>query len=311
MASAPDFSNPASKDEISVWVMLETEGSSGDAEAKGNEVPDLEEPGSNDSPVEETADETAGGGSISSDPTLTEDEAAILGDLQSEFEDVPETPLFSDDDIAAMMKAEEASSGEEPDFASSAASSEEEDSSSDEQLDEADEDDSEFGGPRVYPAVEVGVITTEKLEIVDADGKPRTVLSTLRDGSPYLSIADATGRIRATLRLDEEGDARLTFVDEMGSETWMAPRDEPPPPAREPEAPRKRIAPAPAPAPKKSKSPGPGTNGKKPRPRRDARPARRKLSADGKAPKGPGRRKVKVAAKKPSRTSAARTTASR
>jgi hypothetical protein len=80
----------------------------------------------------------------------------------------------------------------------------------------------------ILPEVKAGIVSVERLELVGEDGKSRTILSTTEDGSPFLSMADAEGHIRTTFRLDDEGNATLIFADEIGAETWVAPRDLPP-----------------------------------------------------------------------------------
>ncbi|MCH7740987.1 MAG: hypothetical protein IIC93_12685 [Chloroflexi bacterium] len=283
LASTPDFDNPAAKDEISVWVMLGPAGANQDVESPGNEISQQEATSSgyeSEDDVEDAGDLTAAGADASSDEGLTQDEAAILNELHAEFEETPQTSLISDQDIADMM-AEEGFTAGEPDTV-------------DELEDTPPEEKKPAGRSTVvYPAIHAGVITTEKLEIVDSDGKVRSVLATLRDGSPYLSIADATGRIRATLRLDTEGDARLTFVDEMGAETWMAPRDEPPPaPEQEPASKR---APA-TPAKRKSESTGPGSNDRKSRLKTASSPMRRRSGALKASPRGKPSKKTRAVA---------------
>jgi hypothetical protein len=243
--------------------MVEAAGANQDSELPEDELSEQEATSSEDE-QEDDADDAGALASpdtgIDSEDRLTQDEAVIMNELQTEFEHAPEPPLVSETDIADMMAVEAAFAAEESD------SSEEEDSPSGQEQ--------SAGIPvEVYPAIRAGVVTTQKLEIVDADAKVRSVLATLRDGSPYLSIADATGRIRVTLRLDSEGDARLTFVDEMGAETWMAPRDEPPP-APEPEQAHKQ-APT-TPDTRKSEPAGPGSNGSKSRPKAATPPTRPK-----------------------------------
>ena len=269
LASLPDFDNPSTKDEISVWVMLEPgeadhgSGLSGDDHYEQDEfIPedDAEEAGALD----------ASGAGIRPDESLTKNEAAILSELHEEFEEIPETNLISDQDVAEMM-AEEALAADKSDSG---------DGEDEEQVGLSEQEEPALDPEKSYPAIYAGVITTEKLEIVDSDGKVRSVLATLRDGSPYLSIADSTGRIRATLRLDSKGEARLTFVDETGAETWMAPRDELS--AREAERARQR-APV-TPKVRKSESTGPSSkassnassNGRKSRPKAASAPSNRK-----------------------------------
>ena len=286
LASLPDFDNPSTKDEISVWVMLEPgdadhgSGPSGDDHYEQDEfIPEDD--------AEEAGALAASGAGIRPDESLSQNEAAILSELHEEFEEIPETNLISDQDVAEMM-AEEALTADK---------SESGDGEDEEQVGLSEQEEPALDPEKSYPAIYAGVITTEKLEIVDSDGKVRSVLATLRDGSPYLSIADSTGRIRATLRLDSEGEARLTFVDETGAETWMAPRDELP--AREAEQARQR-APA-APKVRKSESTGPSSkassNGRKSRPKADSAPSNRK---PGGLKASPGR--------KPSRKSRAEST---
>ena len=79
----------------------------------------------------------------------------------------------------------------------------------------------------VLPEVKAGIVSVERLDLVGEDGKSRTVLGTMDDGSPFLSMADSEGHIRTTFRLDEEGNATLIFADDIGAETWIAPRDLP------------------------------------------------------------------------------------
>ncbi len=270
LASLPDFDNPSAKDEISVWVILTGEGTNQDSESPGDErvEPDEVSPGDeNEDAADDAGDLVASGASIGSDESLTQNEATILSELHEEFENIPEPDMISDQDIAEMMAEEALMAGESD---SGGGEGEEEDGLS-------EQEEPVGGSVKVYPAIQVGVITTEKLEIVDSDGKVRSVLATLRDGSPYLAIADATGRIRATLRLNSEGDARLTFVNEMGAETWMAPRDEPP--AREPEQARQRTPATPENGKSESTGPssnGPSSNGRKSRPKAASAPSRRK-----------------------------------
>lgn len=270
LASLPDFDNPGSKDEISVWVMLEESSADSVSGSSGNGDAERESADSDDPGV--AADESAiGGGSIKPGDGISQGEADLLNELQEEFGGDSEEPLFSDQDIADMMAAEEALAAGEPESGDAAedAPSEEEKQPDGSETGDSEPDD----GTKTYPAIHVGVITTEKLEIVDSEGRVRTVLATLRDGSPYLSIADATGRTRATLRLDSEGDAKLTFVDESGVETWMAPRDEPIS-AQELEPAHKRDDAAPIR--RKPETPGPAGDRKRRRPRAAEAPERRK-----------------------------------
>ncbi len=273
LASVPDFDNPSAKDEISVWVMVEAAGADHDSESpehKGSEQEATNTGDEHEDDAEDAGALASPGTGISSEDRLTQDENAIMNELQTEFEHAPEPPLVSEQDVADMMAVEAAFAAEESD-------------SNDERDSLSESEQSDGGSVEVYPAIRAGVVTTQKLEIVDADAMVRSVLATLRDGSPYLSIADATGRIRVTLRLDSKGDARLTFVDEMGAETWMAPRDEPPPapeqdepsPAREPEQAHKGAPPT-KPDNRKSEPTGPGSNGSKSRPKAAASPSLRK-----------------------------------
>ena len=270
LASLPDFNNPSSKDEISVWLMLESVEADHDSELLGDEQFEQDEISPEDEHEDDAEDADAllaSPAGIRSGESLTQTEAAILSELHDEFENIPEPELIPDEDIAKMMAEEEALAAAETDSG---------DGEDEEEGRPSEQEEATGGSAKVYPAIHAGVITTEKLEIVDSDGKVRSVLTTLRDGSPYLSIADSTGRIRATLRLDSEGDARLTFVDEAGVETWMAPRDEPP--GRESEQARQRTPPPPE-IPKSEptgSSSNAGSNGRKSRPKAASAPSRRK-----------------------------------
>ncbi|NQW19096.1 MAG: hypothetical protein HQ478_16605 [Chloroflexi bacterium] len=169
----------------------------------------------------------------------------------------------------------------------------------------------------VLPEVKVGIVNVERLELVGPDGKSRTVLGTLEDGSPFLSMADEEGHVRTTFRLDEAGNPSLIFVDDIGAETWIAPRDMapivepyyPPPPVAPPPTaphggpPRRRPPPPPPPGrgrplrggpPPRRGAPGqrPPAPGQRPPPaRRPAPPGRRPAPAAGRRPAPPGRPK--------------------
>ena len=172
----------------------------------------------------------------------------------------------------------------------------------------------------VLPEVKAGIVSVERLELVGEDGKSRTVLGTMEDGSPFLSMADAEGRIRTTFRLDEEGNATLIFADEIGAETWVAPRDLPPElepaasvPAAPPTAAPPMVAPPGAgPRRRRPSSPPPGRGRPRggPPPRRGpaGRPPPGQRPPPGRRPGPPGRKPAPGAGRRPAPTRARRKT---
>jgi hypothetical protein len=59
------------------------------------------------------------------------------------------------------------------------------------------------------------VVRAQKFELVDRNGKERTVLA-LMDGQPVLALLDEKGLWRAALSLDSDGSPRLGLLDEKG-----------------------------------------------------------------------------------------------
>jgi len=62
----------------------------------------------------------------------------------------------------------------------------------------------------------VKLIRTEKLEVVDGEGKVRVGLGVDKVGGPALWISDANEKNRVVLEVDKDGDPTLTLIDKNG-----------------------------------------------------------------------------------------------
>lgn len=63
------------------------------------------------------------------------------------------------------------------------------------------------------PAPAASVLRTERLEIVDKEGRVRALLTTLEDTRPTLALLDKSGEFRAWLFLSEDGSPKLALVN--------------------------------------------------------------------------------------------------
>lgn len=61
------------------------------------------------------------------------------------------------------------------------------------------------------------------ITLYDVNGKPRTQLDILPDGSPRLYFADADQRIRLRLGAATEGRYHVEIIDRKGETIWKAP----------------------------------------------------------------------------------------
>ena len=61
------------------------------------------------------------------------------------------------------------------------------------------------------------------LTLYDLNGRPRTQLDLLSDGSPRLYFADANQRIRLRLGAGSEGRNQIEIIDASGEPIWVAP----------------------------------------------------------------------------------------
>ncbi len=79
------------------------------------------------------------------------------------------------------------------------------------------------GGVHKIEQLDVTVLRAQRVEVVDARGEPRAVMSTLQDGSPSIILSDEDGRMRAVVVLPRQGQPRMMFIDELGQRIWEAP----------------------------------------------------------------------------------------
>jgi hypothetical protein len=67
-------------------------------------------------------------------------------------------------------------------------------------------------------------LSSTRLTLLDATGKPRAGIGMSDAGTPSLYLGDSRGQRRAKLEMLDEGAAHLMFVDEKGTTTWEAPK---------------------------------------------------------------------------------------